>query len=158
MTNSTLGEHASVHGTGVAAAAAGAWGQPMQRPCSLQPNHPLHPEPQPARHTQAPTTCITQQMPATALAASSQRLHCPSFSMPCKQTRWIASSSTPTTPQHNPACRRLAQHWVNNVWAKVSTSLFYPVEVVGRENLPPSDRAVVYVANHQSFLVSVHIV
>jgi len=48
--------------------------------------------------------------------------------------------------------KRLAQHWVNNVWAKVSTSLFYPVEITGRENLPPSDRAVVYVANHQSFL------
>ena len=27
------------------------------------------------------------------------------------------------------------------------------VQVVGRENLPPSDRPVVYVANHQSFLV-----
>ena len=27
------------------------------------------------------------------------------------------------------------------------------VQVEGRENLPPSDRAVVYVANHQSFLV-----
>ena len=25
--------------------------------------------------------------------------------------------------------RRLAQHWVNNIWAKVSTSLFYRTEV-----------------------------
>ncbi|KAF5837663.1 hypothetical protein DUNSADRAFT_4096 [Dunaliella salina] len=48
--------------------------------------------------------------------------------------------------------KRLAQHFVNEAWAKVSTYLFYPVEVVGRENLPPADKAVVYVANHQSFL------
>lgn len=48
--------------------------------------------------------------------------------------------------------KRLAQHFVNNIWAKISTSLFYPVEVTGRENLPPSDKPVVYVANHQSFL------
>ncbi len=27
------------------------------------------------------------------------------------------------------AHRRLAQHFVNNIWAMVSTSLFYPVEV-----------------------------
>lgn len=26
-------------------------------------------------------------------------------------------------------------------------------QIQGKENLPPSDRAVVYVANHQSFLV-----
>lgn len=26
--------------------------------------------------------------------------------------------------------RRLAQHWVNNIWAKVSTSLFYRTEVL----------------------------
>ncbi|KAL6750592.1 hypothetical protein V8C86DRAFT_816958 [Haematococcus lacustris] len=48
--------------------------------------------------------------------------------------------------------RRLAQHFVNNIWAKVSTSLFYGVEVRGREHLPPPERPVVYVANHQSFL------
>jgi 1-acyl-sn-glycerol-3-phosphate acyltransferase len=48
--------------------------------------------------------------------------------------------------------KRLAQHFVNNVWAKISTSLFYRVEIQGRENLPPPDKPVVYVANHQSFL------
>ncbi|GAX80248.1 hypothetical protein CEUSTIGMA_g7686.t1 [Chlamydomonas eustigma] len=48
--------------------------------------------------------------------------------------------------------KRLAQHFVNNIWAKISSSLFYRVEVEGRQNLPPSDKAVVYVANHQSFL------
>lgn len=48
--------------------------------------------------------------------------------------------------------RRLGQHFVNNLWAKASTSPFYGVEVVGRENLPPPEKAVVYVANHQSFL------
>lgn len=48
--------------------------------------------------------------------------------------------------------RRLAQHFVNNIWAKVSTTPFYSVEIVGKENLPPADKPVVYVANHQSFL------
>ncbi|KAK9843662.1 hypothetical protein WJX81_001549 [Elliptochloris bilobata] len=48
--------------------------------------------------------------------------------------------------------RQLAQHWVNNIWAKVSTSLFYRTQVEGRENLPANDEPAVYVANHQSFL------
>ncbi|MEW5306753.1 MAG: hypothetical protein WDW36_009195 [Sanguina aurantia] len=48
--------------------------------------------------------------------------------------------------------KRLALHYVNNLWAKISTSLFYRVEVTGREHLPDSDTPVVYVANHQSFL------
>jgi len=48
--------------------------------------------------------------------------------------------------------RRLAQHFVNNIWATISTSVFYGIKVEGRENLPPPERPVVYVANHQSFL------
>jgi 1-acyl-sn-glycerol-3-phosphate acyltransferase len=48
--------------------------------------------------------------------------------------------------------RRRAQHWVNNVWAKVSTGIFYRVTIVGRENLPPPNAPAVYVANHQSYL------
>lgn len=48
--------------------------------------------------------------------------------------------------------RRRAQHWVNNVWAKVSTGIFYRVRIVGRENLPPAGSPAVYVANHQSYL------
>jgi 1-acyl-sn-glycerol-3-phosphate acyltransferase len=48
--------------------------------------------------------------------------------------------------------RRRAQHFVNNVWAKVSTRIFYRVRIVGRENLPDPNAAAVYVANHQSFL------
>lgn len=48
--------------------------------------------------------------------------------------------------------RRLAQHFVNNVWAKVSTWPFYRVQIVGRENLPSPETAAVYVANHQSFM------
>lgn len=48
--------------------------------------------------------------------------------------------------------RRRAQHTVNNVWAKVSTRIFYKVRIVGAENLPPADAPAVYVANHQSFL------
>ncbi|KAG2434449.1 hypothetical protein HYH02_012279 [Chlamydomonas schloesseri] len=48
--------------------------------------------------------------------------------------------------------RRLAQHFVNNLWACASTAPFYKVTIIGRENLPPPDKPVVYVANHQSFL------
>lgn len=48
--------------------------------------------------------------------------------------------------------RRRAQHWVNNVWAKVSTGIFYRVRIVGKENLPPANSPAVYVANHQSYL------
>ena len=33
--------------------------------------------------------------------------------------------------------RRLAQHWVNNIWAKVSTSLFYRTEVTLHRVLVP---------------------
>ena len=48
--------------------------------------------------------------------------------------------------------RRRAQHWVNNVWAKVSTGIFYRVTITGREHLPPAGAPAVYVANHQSYL------
>lgn len=48
--------------------------------------------------------------------------------------------------------KRLALHFVNNLWAMASTIPFYGVKVVGRENLPPSNKPVVYVANHQSFM------
>ncbi|EIE25733.1 glycerol-3-phosphate 1-acyltransferase, partial [Coccomyxa subellipsoidea C-169] len=48
--------------------------------------------------------------------------------------------------------RRLAQHFVNNIWAKVSTIPYYGVEIVGKENLPAADTPAVYVSNHQSFL------
>ncbi|KAK9808655.1 hypothetical protein WJX72_001338 [[Myrmecia] bisecta] len=48
--------------------------------------------------------------------------------------------------------RRLAQHFVNNIWAKVSTWPFYRVRIDGRHNLPRNDEPAVYVANHQSFL------
>ncbi|GLI70468.1 hypothetical protein VaNZ11_015378 [Volvox africanus] len=48
--------------------------------------------------------------------------------------------------------RRLGQHYVNNIWACISTGPFYRVTIEGRENLPPPERPVVYVANHQSFL------
>lgn len=48
--------------------------------------------------------------------------------------------------------KRLAQHFVNNIWATISTWPFYRVSVEGRSNLPPPDQPVVYVANHQSFM------
>jgi 1-acyl-sn-glycerol-3-phosphate acyltransferase len=31
--------------------------------------------------------------------------------------------------------------------------LYYPVNIVGLENLPAADQPAVYVSNHQSFLV-----
>ena len=48
--------------------------------------------------------------------------------------------------------RRNALSFVNDVWATVSTSLFCPVEVVGREHLPSVETPAVYVANHASYL------
>eukprot|EP00238_Polyblepharides_amylifera_P005685 CAMPEP_0196587764 /NCGR_PEP_ID=MMETSP1081-20130531/58534_1 /TAXON_ID=36882 /ORGANISM="Pyramimonas amylifera, Strain CCMP720" /LENGTH=296 /DNA_ID=CAMNT_0041910039 /DNA_START=339 /DNA_END=1229 /DNA_ORIENTATION=+ len=48
--------------------------------------------------------------------------------------------------------KRNAMHLVNDVWANLTTLFFYQVEVKGRENLPNFDTAVVYVANHQSYL------
>lgn len=38
------------------------------------------------------------------------------------------------------------------VWATLTTSLFYKTEIEGLENLPRADEGAVYVANHQSFL------
>ncbi|KAI8468957.1 MAG: hypothetical protein J3K34DRAFT_425405 [Monoraphidium minutum] len=48
--------------------------------------------------------------------------------------------------------RRLAQHFVNNLWAIASTAPFYRVTIKGAENLPPSSSPAVYIANHQSFM------
>eukprot|EP00877_Chromochloris_zofingiensis_P010183 jgi/Chrzof1/5418/Cz16g02090.t1 len=48
--------------------------------------------------------------------------------------------------------RRLAEHFVNNLWAIFSTIPFYSVQIIGKENLPSSATPVVYVANHQSFM------
>jgi 1-acyl-sn-glycerol-3-phosphate acyltransferase len=48
--------------------------------------------------------------------------------------------------------RRNALSFVNDVWATVSTSLFTPIEVIGRENLPSVETPAVYVANHASYL------
>lgn len=52
--------------------------------------------------------------------------------------------------------RRLAEHFVNNLWAIFSTIPFYSVQIIGKENLPSSATPVVYVANHQSFMVGWH--
>ena len=51
------------------------------------------------------------------------------------------------------ACRRRAEHAVNTVWAKLTTMMYYPVNIIGLENLPAADQPAVYVSNHQSFLV-----
>jgi 1-acyl-sn-glycerol-3-phosphate acyltransferase len=41
---------------------------------------------------------------------------------------------------------------VNDLWAIASTLPFYRVEIRGAEHLPPPGQAVVFVANHQSFM------
>jgi 1-acyl-sn-glycerol-3-phosphate acyltransferase len=48
--------------------------------------------------------------------------------------------------------RRRAEHAINTVWAKLTTLLYYPVKIVGLDNLPAYDQPAVYVSNHQSFL------
>mmetsp|Transcript_26947 Transcript_26947/g.67878 ORF Transcript_26947/g.67878 Transcript_26947/m.67878 type:complete len:339 (+) Transcript_26947:152-1168(+) len=48
--------------------------------------------------------------------------------------------------------KRTAEHMMNNVWAKLSTTPFYRVEIIGKENLPSNDVPAVYVANHSSYL------
>jgi 1-acyl-sn-glycerol-3-phosphate acyltransferase len=48
--------------------------------------------------------------------------------------------------------RRLAQHFVNNLWACASTAPFFRVTVEGAEHLPKNAAAAVYVANHASFV------
>ncbi|KAJ7538916.1 hypothetical protein O6H91_11G068400 [Diphasiastrum complanatum] len=48
--------------------------------------------------------------------------------------------------------RRKMHHFVNKIWAKITTYFFYKVSIEGWENLPGSDDPAVYVANHQSFL------
>lgn len=48
--------------------------------------------------------------------------------------------------------RRTLEHKMNNIWAKMSTSLFYRVEIEGKENLPSNDTPAMYVTNHSSYL------
>jgi len=48
--------------------------------------------------------------------------------------------------------KRSAMHVVNDLWANLTSLLWYPIDLQGAENLPPRDTPVVYVANHQSFL------
>ena len=65
-----------------------------------------------------------------------------------------ASPHPPRQPTHPPhAYRRRAEHVVNTVWAKLTTLFYYPVEIVGLDNLPPPTQPAVFVSNHLSFLV-----
>uniref|UniRef100_A0A0E0M991 Phospholipid/glycerol acyltransferase domain-containing protein n=1 Tax=Oryza punctata TaxID=4537 RepID=A0A0E0M991_ORYPU len=48
--------------------------------------------------------------------------------------------------------RRRAQHYIAKIWATLTISMFYKLDVEGMENLPPNSSPAVYVANHQSFL------
>jgi len=45
--------------------------------------------------------------------------------------------------------KRSAMHVVNDLWANLTSLLWYPIDLQGAENLPPRDTPVVYVANHQ---------
>jgi 1-acyl-sn-glycerol-3-phosphate acyltransferase len=67
------------------------------------------------------------------------------------RARTAADTPAPFPLPLTPSSRR-AQHFVNTLWAKVSTGIFYPVTLVGAANLPPAGAPAVYVANHQSFL------
>lgn len=49
--------------------------------------------------------------------------------------------------------RRTVYGKLNTFWAIMSTVLFFRVKVEGKENLPDEKEAVVYVANHASYLV-----
>eukprot|EP00899_Mesostigma_viride_P004823 jgi/Mesvir1/14341/Mv09749-RA.1 len=48
--------------------------------------------------------------------------------------------------------RRRKLHFVNDLWANVSTWPFFRVEIVGKENLPGPDQPAVYTANHLSYM------
>ncbi|VFR00437.1 unnamed protein product [Cuscuta campestris] len=48
--------------------------------------------------------------------------------------------------------RRKTHHLVAMVWAKLTVSPFYKIDIKGLENLPPNDAPAVFVSNHQSFL------
>ncbi|CAK9168858.1 unnamed protein product [Ilex paraguariensis] len=48
--------------------------------------------------------------------------------------------------------RRKAHHFVAKMWALLTVTPFYKIEIEGLENLPASDTPAVYVSNHQSFL------
>uniref|UniRef100_A0A803LME8 1-acyl-sn-glycerol-3-phosphate acyltransferase n=1 Tax=Chenopodium quinoa TaxID=63459 RepID=A0A803LME8_CHEQI len=48
--------------------------------------------------------------------------------------------------------RRRAHHFVAKMWATLSITPFFNVEVEGLEHLPQPDTPAIYVSNHQSFL------
>lgn len=53
--------------------------------------------------------------------------------------------------RRDPVGRKLVDRIIH-VWSKAAVWPFFRVTVKGRENLPPDNQAVVYVANHQSFM------
>ena len=53
------------------------------------------------------------------------------------------------TSRTSTGCRAIVR---DDIWAVISTGLFFKVEVIGKENLPPADTGAVYVANHASYL------
>jgi len=57
----------------------------------------------------------------------------------------------PFVKRRDPERRRMIDLFVR-LWTRVLIWPFFKVQIDGMEKLPPSDQAVVYVANHQSFM------
>jgi len=57
----------------------------------------------------------------------------------------------PFVKRWDPRQRKLTDRLIQ-YWSKLLTWSFFKTRVYGRENLPPVDQAVVFVANHQSFM------
>lgn len=57
----------------------------------------------------------------------------------------------PWVKRRNPIGRRIVDRAII-LWSKLAVKPFFRVTLKGKENLLPEDQAVVYVANHQSFM------
>jgi len=57
----------------------------------------------------------------------------------------------PIVKRWDPDQRKLTDRIIE-IWCKCLTWPFFKTRVYGRENLPPTSQAVVFVANHQSFM------
>mmetsp|Transcript_71664 Transcript_71664/g.167822 ORF Transcript_71664/g.167822 Transcript_71664/m.167822 type:complete len:325 (+) Transcript_71664:26-1000(+) len=67
---------------------------------------------------------------------------------------WVVpaiSAGLPVVKRKDPVARKYVDR-VISAWSQMTTWPFFSVKVKGRENLLPKDQAVVYVANHQSFM------
>jgi len=112
-------------------------------PAEVRPMQGAQTAAAPSKATELPPAGLIDKIRATAFFLWSLLLAVPLFATMLAMAPFVVAFDK---------FRRLAQHFVNNLWAMASTWPFYGVEIEGRENLPPPERGVVYVANHQSFL------